>query len=108
MQILIVGGGLAGLSTAVELLDRGHRVTVLEADSRLGGKAASWRDADGDVVDMGQHVVTPLYEHFLALAKRVGADRNIRWQEGDYLVASRGGRFGSIGGSTTIGRLFTG
>jgi zeta-carotene desaturase len=103
MEVLIVGGGLAGLSTAVELLDRGHRVTVLERDARLGGKAASWRDADGDAVDMGQHVVTmgqhvvtPLYEHFLALAKRVGADRNIRWKEGDYLVASRGGRLGSI------------
>jgi zeta-carotene desaturase len=96
MKILILGGGLAGLSAAVELLDRGHEVTVLEGAKMLGGKAASWRDEEGDIVDLGQHVVTPLYQHFLALLRKVGAERNLIWKEGDYILALRGGKVGSI------------
>jgi predicted oxidoreductase len=40
-DVVIAGGGLAGLATANELLDRGQRVLILERDSedRLGGLA---------------------------------------------------------------------
>jgi uncharacterized protein with NAD-binding domain and iron-sulfur cluster len=49
-DVLIVGGGLAGLATAAELVDAGMRVTVLEKRAVLGGKVSSWRDAEGDPV----------------------------------------------------------
>ena len=88
MNVLILGGGLAGLSCAVELIDQGHDVTLLEAQPNLGGKAASWRDVDGDLVDLGQHVVTPLYQHFLRLLDKVGATGNLIWKEGEYILAT--------------------
>lgn len=43
MRIAVLGAGLAGLSAAHELLQRGHEVTVFEREARVGGLAASWR-----------------------------------------------------------------
>ncbi|MEJ2397441.1 MAG: NAD(P)/FAD-dependent oxidoreductase [Gammaproteobacteria bacterium] len=54
--IVIVGGGWAGLSCAVELVDLGHSVTLLESARQLGGRAR--RIAfDTHAVDNGQHIL---------------------------------------------------
>lgn len=37
-KVLIIGGGLAGLSAAIELADRGYNVTIKEKSDRIGGK----------------------------------------------------------------------
>lgn len=48
LDIIVVGAGLAGLCAAFELEQRGHRVTVLEADQRhIGGRTRTLRFADG-------------------------------------------------------------
>jgi oxygen-dependent protoporphyrinogen oxidase len=44
MRVAVVGGGIAGLSAAVELLVRGHEPVVLESALRPGGKVASVRE----------------------------------------------------------------
>lgn len=49
-KVIIVGGGLAGLFTAVELQRRGMDVTVLEADSTPGGVAQTVAE-DGFVLE---------------------------------------------------------
>ena len=36
-HIVIIGAGPAGLTAAIELLKKGHTVTVLEATDRIGG-----------------------------------------------------------------------
>ena len=56
LKVAIVGSGLAGLSTAVELLDQGYEVDVFESRPFIGGKVASWQK-DGNHVEMGLHVV---------------------------------------------------
>jgi uncharacterized protein with NAD-binding domain and iron-sulfur cluster len=43
-SVCIIGAGLGGLQTAVELCDRGYKVTLLEKSGTAGGKAKSWRD----------------------------------------------------------------
>lgn len=56
-HVLIIGGGLAGLSTAVALVNHGCQVTLLEARPRLGGRASSVVDATtGETIDNCQHV----------------------------------------------------
>ena len=41
-ETVVIGAGLAGLSAAVILAERGFDVTVLEKNSYIGGKAGSW------------------------------------------------------------------
>eukprot|EP00977_Amphora_coffeiformis_P000768 scaffold162_cov176-Amphora_coffeaeformis.AAC.28 len=60
-RVIVMGGGLAGLSTAKHLVDAGHQPIVLEARSLLGGKIAAWKDADGDVSETGLHVFFGAY-----------------------------------------------
>jgi uncharacterized protein with NAD-binding domain and iron-sulfur cluster/nitrite reductase/ring-hydroxylating ferredoxin subunit len=72
VDVVIVGGGLAGLSAGVSLAARGVRVTVLERGSAVGGKLAAWRDADGDTVEHGVHGWWTQYFNFFDLMRQVG------------------------------------
>lgn len=47
-NIGIIGAGVAGLSAAWELANQGHQVTILEAEPRVGGLAAGFKDAHWD------------------------------------------------------------
>ncbi len=42
-KILVMGGGIAGLTAAVESADAGYDVTLVEKEAQLGGKALGWR-----------------------------------------------------------------
>jgi monoamine oxidase len=54
LSVVVVGAGLAGLVCAYELEQRGHRVTLLEADERhIGGRARTLRFADGRYGEAG-------------------------------------------------------
>ncbi|MBI4300870.1 MAG: FAD-dependent oxidoreductase, partial [Chloroflexi bacterium] len=56
-QVVVIGGGLAGLAAACELADAGFKVTLLEKRPYVGGRAFSFQLKDtGQQVDNGQHV----------------------------------------------------
>lgn len=72
-NVLVVGGGWAGLAAAVELTRHGIPVTLLEASRQLGGRARCV--AFGDVrVDNGQHLMIGAYQSMLRLMTVVGVD----------------------------------
>ncbi len=71
-QAAVIGAGWAGMAAAVELADRGLRVTVFEASRALGGRARRV-EAEGTVLDNGQHILIGAYTETLAQMRRVGA-----------------------------------
>jgi len=78
---VIVGGGFAGLSAAVDLAARGALVIVVEGRPMLGGRATSYRDrVTGDDVDNGQHVLFGCYRETFRFLRAIGADGDVRLQ----------------------------
>ncbi|MBE9488581.1 MAG: protoporphyrinogen oxidase [Bacteroidetes bacterium] len=51
-NIVIIGAGLSGLSTAYYLHKKGHKVTILEKENRVGGKIASFKK-EGFIYESG-------------------------------------------------------
>lgn len=80
-DVVVVGAGFAGLSAAVRLTKRGARVLVLEARSRLGGRATAFSDREtGELVDNGQHVLAGCYTDTLAFLADIDAMANVNVQ----------------------------
>ena len=69
---LVVGGGLAGITTALILSERGWRVTLAEARPRLGGRATSYQRGEL-TVDNGQHVFLRCCTAYRGLLERLDA-----------------------------------
>ena len=72
---VVIGGGLAGLTAALDCADAGMSVTLLESTPRLGGATFSFPRGDIDA-DNGQHVFLRCCTAYLGLLRRLGvADR---------------------------------
>lgn len=71
-RVVVVGGGLAGLSAAIACADGGARVTLLEARPRLGGATFSF-SRQGMSVDNGQHVFLRCCTAYRWFLSRVGS-----------------------------------
>src|SRR3954471_983400 len=71
-DVAIVGGGLAGLTAARNLVKAGHSVIVLEARDRVGGRTLNHKLPDGQAVEAGGEFVGPTQDRVVALAKSFG------------------------------------
>jgi len=99
MKVAVVGGGLAGLAAALDLVDAGHEVTVLEARPTLGGAVQTLPEREGDPgppPDNGQHIALGCFTEYLRFLDRIG-------ESGSYLrtrlglpVLGTDGRFATI------------
>lgn len=80
-NVIVIGGGLAGLSAAVRLAEGGRRVTLLEATKAGGGRARSFTDATLDrEVDNGQHLMMGCYRETLAFLRAIDSTDGIYFQ----------------------------
>src|SRR3954467_1815437 len=94
MRAVVVGGGLAGLSAALELVDAGHDVTVLEARPAVGGKVQTLPEREGDPEpppDNGQHIALGCFTEYLAFLERIGSAGGVRREPLDLPVIAEDG-----------------
>lgn len=73
-HVIVVGGGLAGLSTAAHLSEKKIKATLLEASPKLGGRTYSLvNKTQSDIYDNGQHLMMGCYNETLSFLKRIGS-----------------------------------
>lgn len=95
-EVAVVGGGLAGITTALALQETGIRATVYEARPRLGGATHSFTRG-GLTVDNGQHIFLKCCSAYRGLLGRLGAADRVRVQDRfDVRVLTPGGPGGRL------------
>lgn len=74
-SVAVIGGGMAGLSAAAKLAEKGILVTLFEAAPQLGGRArrVNFKNL---ALDNGQHILLGAYHQTLALLSLVGISEN--------------------------------
>ncbi|NJN88457.1 MAG: 9,9'-di-cis-zeta-carotene desaturase [Leptolyngbyaceae cyanobacterium SL_7_1] len=108
MRVAIVGAGLAGLTTAVELADAGHEAEIFESRPFVGGKVGSWVDGDGNHLEMGLHVFFGCYYNLFDLMRKVGAFDHLLLKEHTHTFVNRGGQTGMLDFRFITGAPFNG
>jgi zeta-carotene desaturase len=98
IDVVVIGGGFAGLSAATALAEQGARVVVLEARPTLGGRATAFIDpATGERVDNGQHVLIGGYHETFNFLRRLNTAKDVYVQPDLHIdVIDRQGRGSSL------------
>jgi squalene-associated FAD-dependent desaturase len=99
VKAAVVGGGLAGLSAALELVDAGHEVALYEARPTLGGAVQTLPRRDGDPQpppDNGQHIALGCFTEYGRFLERVGESGSVRRLRLELPVLDERGRSASI------------
>ncbi len=78
-RVVVIGGGLAGITAALDCAAAGASVTLVEVRRRLGGAAYSF-ERDGMRLDNGQHVFLRCCSAYRALLARLGSDQHVAVQ----------------------------
>jgi squalene-associated FAD-dependent desaturase len=81
-RCIVIGGGIAGLTSAAYLTKQNIKVTLLESSPKLGGRAYSFTEPkSNDVVDNGQHILMGCYSDTINFLKLIGANKNFIYQK---------------------------
>jgi 15-cis-phytoene desaturase len=90
-SVLILGGGLAGLTAAKRLTDKGFQVKVLEKRDIFGGKVSAWIDEEGDWIESGTHCFFGAYSVLYDLMREIKTDHAVGWKDHQLTYTLAGG-----------------
>src|SRR5436190_2947695 len=99
-KVAVVGGGLAGLAAALELVDAGHEVVLHEARPTLGGAVQTLPEREGDPPpppDNGQHIALGCFTAYRRFLDRIGKAGALRREPLRLPVIDEHGRVSRIG-----------
>jgi uncharacterized protein with NAD-binding domain and iron-sulfur cluster len=78
-RVVVLGGGLAGITAALDCAEAGAQVTLIEVRPRLGGAAYSF-EREGLLLDNGQHVFLRCCTAYRGLLARLGSEQRVAIQ----------------------------
>jgi len=93
-EVIVIGGGLAGLATAAALGGAGHSVQLLEARPFLGGRATSYAlgpAEDSETIDNCQHILLRCCVNLLDFYGRLGVSGDVGFER-EFVFIEPGGR----------------
>jgi squalene-associated FAD-dependent desaturase len=106
MRVAVIGGGLAGLAAALDCVDGGAEVVLIEARPTLGGAVQTLPERDGDPSpppDNGQHIALGCFTEYLRFLDRVGQTTSVRRLRLELPVVDEDGRVAMLGaGALTL------
>ena len=105
-NVTIVGGGLAGMTAALRLLERGCRVSLFEAEARLGGKAGANKHGD-DYDEHGYHIFPAWYLNIWRLVDQLDMrDNFVDCTDFEQLDAGEFPRFKTLRNLTSVAHFW--
>jgi squalene-associated FAD-dependent desaturase len=99
VKVAVVGGGLAGLAAALDLVDAGHETVLYEARPTLGGAVQTLPRREGDPEpppDNGQHIALGCFDAYLGFLDRIGQSGSVRRLPLELPVVDERGRMATI------------
>ncbi len=93
-EVIVIGGGLAGLATAAALGAAGHHVQLFESRPFLGGRATSYElntESGTETIDNCQHILLRCCDNLLDFYKRLGVQDSVRFHR-EFCFIEPGGR----------------
>lgn len=101
-SVIVVGGGVAGMSAACALAESGLRVQLAERRSYLGGRASSYlHPGVNEVIDNCQHVLFGCCTNLIGFYRRIGVLDRIHWTRTMTMIEP-GGRESLLGPSAWL------
>ena len=92
-SVIVVGGGVAGMSAACAMAEAGLRVKLVERRGYLGGRASSYRHPGVDeVIDNCQHVLFGCCTNLIGFYRRIGVAEHIHWTNAMTMIEPGGRR----------------
>src|SRR5690242_1569969 len=85
-DVIVVGGGYAGLTAARKLVAAGKQVKLLEARDRVGGRIYTRYLDDHLYVDLGGQWIGPTQDRIYALADEMGVKTFPTFEQGNNLI----------------------
>ena len=99
-SVIVVGGGVAGMSAACALAEAGFAVQLIERRGYLGGRASSYlHPGVNEVIDNCQHVLFGCCTNLMGFYRRIGVADRIHWTS-EMTMIEPGGRRSQLGPSS--------
>jgi squalene-associated FAD-dependent desaturase len=93
-EVIVVGGGLAGLAATAALASSGHAVKLFESRPFLGGRATSY-EIDSETIDNCQHILLRCCVNLIDFYKRLGVENDIGFHK-EIFFLEPGGRSSTL------------
>ncbi len=80
-SVTIIGAGIAGISAAIELVQSGFSVIIIESKNSIGGRVYSIHDSvTNEMIDNGQHALVDAYTRFIEILEILDTKKLLRFQ----------------------------